>query len=325
MPAYGPYEEYHPTASFLSEEDLKERKNYIGGSEVAAILGLSPWNTPLDVWRKKTEDFEYSEPAEHMAWGNILEPTIVNEFLRRNVELKVIHDVPEQTDISSIIKVRPDKVVQNVESHEKIPTFYPVEIKTTNAFQRNWTENIPDYYYVQVLLEIAAWRAPHGYTAVLIGGQKYKDYVIESSPKIAQQIIDRCHTWWDKYVVANKPPPAQNLGDIAWLYGRDDGETIEATADVLQLIENYKSAKSVVALQTKVMKSAELELKKYMENHAILINDNKVLCTWKSPKDSTVIDYKALAQELIDGEIIEKSDLEPFTFTKENARRFLVK
>ena len=33
---------------------LKERQKGIGGSDVAAILGMSPWRTPYQVWEEKT-------------------------------------------------------------------------------------------------------------------------------------------------------------------------------------------------------------------------------------------------------------------------------
>ena len=48
---------------------LKGRRTGIGGSDVAAVLGLNPWKTPLDVWNDKlgiSEDKEMSEPAY---WG----------------------------------------------------------------------------------------------------------------------------------------------------------------------------------------------------------------------------------------------------------------
>ena len=34
---------------------LKERQKGIGGSDVAAILGMSPWRTPYQVWEEKSE------------------------------------------------------------------------------------------------------------------------------------------------------------------------------------------------------------------------------------------------------------------------------
>ena len=40
------------------DEWLAEREKGIGASEVAAILGLSPWDTPFSLWLKKTHQAE---------------------------------------------------------------------------------------------------------------------------------------------------------------------------------------------------------------------------------------------------------------------------
>ena len=37
----------------ITEKQRLERKKSIGGSDVAAILGLSPWKTPGDVYLEK--------------------------------------------------------------------------------------------------------------------------------------------------------------------------------------------------------------------------------------------------------------------------------
>jgi len=36
------------------EEWLEERKNGIGGSDAATILGLNPYKTNIDLWEEKT-------------------------------------------------------------------------------------------------------------------------------------------------------------------------------------------------------------------------------------------------------------------------------
>ena len=38
------------------EEWLARRRSGIGGSDVAAVLGLSPWKSPRQVWLDKTTD-----------------------------------------------------------------------------------------------------------------------------------------------------------------------------------------------------------------------------------------------------------------------------
>ena len=64
---------------------LEGRRTGIGGSDVAAVLGLNPWKTPLDVWNDKlglSEDKGMTEPAY---WGTVLEDTVAKELDRKSV------------------------------------------------------------------------------------------------------------------------------------------------------------------------------------------------------------------------------------------------
>lgn len=63
---------------------LKERQKGIGGSDVAAILGVSAYRTPLDVFMDKTSEItEDKSPSEAAYWGTTLEDIVAQEFSRR--------------------------------------------------------------------------------------------------------------------------------------------------------------------------------------------------------------------------------------------------
>lgn len=63
---------------------LKERKAGIGGSDVAAVLGINPYRTPLDVYLDKTNPNVEDKPISDSAyWGTLLEDQVANEFSRR--------------------------------------------------------------------------------------------------------------------------------------------------------------------------------------------------------------------------------------------------
>jgi putative phage-type endonuclease len=64
------------------DEWLAARRTGIGGSDIAAILGLSPWRTPLDVYRDKVDGAEQPE-TEAMRWGRLLEDVIAREYAVR--------------------------------------------------------------------------------------------------------------------------------------------------------------------------------------------------------------------------------------------------
>ena len=72
------------TAEDDRENWLRERKKGIGGSDVAAVLGLNPWRTPLDVFNEKTAETVDDKPQSEAAhFGTILEDVVADEFARR--------------------------------------------------------------------------------------------------------------------------------------------------------------------------------------------------------------------------------------------------
>ena len=62
---------------------LKERQKGVGGSDVAAILGLSPWRTPYDVYLDKIGEAPKELTSQAAHFGTKLEATIADEFSER--------------------------------------------------------------------------------------------------------------------------------------------------------------------------------------------------------------------------------------------------
>lgn len=64
-------------------EWLAQRRTGIGGSDVAAILGLSPWRTPYQVWEDKTGRSDDQEETPALYWGRLLEDPIRQAYADR--------------------------------------------------------------------------------------------------------------------------------------------------------------------------------------------------------------------------------------------------
>lgn len=55
----------------------------LGGSEIAAVLGLSPFESRFGLWHRKHGDLGPVDETPEMYWGKTLEPVIRAEFERR--------------------------------------------------------------------------------------------------------------------------------------------------------------------------------------------------------------------------------------------------
>ena len=65
---------------------LKHRSLGIGGSDVAAILGLSKWKSPLSVYMDKVFPEQADDKPKHeaMEWGSRLENSIATKFFENH-------------------------------------------------------------------------------------------------------------------------------------------------------------------------------------------------------------------------------------------------
>lgn len=63
---------------------LEARRAGIGASDIAAIMGISPWSTPFQVWASKVAEIPEDEGSEQMKWGRILENVILDEWAKEH-------------------------------------------------------------------------------------------------------------------------------------------------------------------------------------------------------------------------------------------------
>lgn len=217
---------------------LAARRAGIGGSDVAAILGLSPWNTPLDVYLEKLGELPPTEETPAMHWGSTLEPVILDEFQRqtgqqvaRNLPMTRHADHPHM--IAHIDGMTADGAI--------------VEAKTARS-DHDWGEpgsaDIPVYYQTQVAHYLAVTGARIAYVPVLIGASDFRIYQVDRDDSFIADLIDAERSFWHEHVVARVPPAPVNAADALRLWARDNGQAVEAGAEIAEKIAALKALKA---------------------------------------------------------------------------------
>ena len=144
------------------QEWLEARKKFIGGSDVACILGLNPWKTNQQLYREKKGLVMPDDLSDNplVAYGTNAEPHIRALFELDHKELKVEY-IPENSWRNSkypFAAASLDGWTQDENGRKGI-----LEIKTatiTSGQQAShWKDKIPDNYYCQVLfyLGVTEW------------------------------------------------------------------------------------------------------------------------------------------------------------------------
>lgn len=296
---------------------LAERRKGIGGSDAAAVLGCSPWATPMDVYLDKIGEAQDKEETDAMRFGTILEPVIREEYLRRTG-----HEVMHSTAMSFVSDAHPF-MRANLDGIAKPKGSAPrvLEIKTARSAD-GWgdegTDEVPIQYNAQVQHYMAVTGLMVADIAVLIGGSQFRIYTVEADKELHEALIQREHDFWHGHVLARVPPDPINADDVAKLFAKDNGAAIEAGDEIFAAWDELRDARARAKALAAEIEALELRIKGAMGEAAELRYRGNVLATWKAARDSSRFDAKAFAAA-------HPELAAQFSKTTPGSRRFLIK
>lgn len=157
------------------------RAHGIGGSEVAAIVGCSPFESRFSLWHRKAALVAPVDVTPEMEWGTRLEPAIAQKFREQHPELTF-----DRTGHTFAHENRPWQIAN--------PDLYGdalVEVKCSRdgiGWGTPGTDEVPIYYRQQVLWYCDVLDAPGAHLAVLVGGNDYREYYVAHDPAEAAEL-----------------------------------------------------------------------------------------------------------------------------------------
>ncbi len=182
------------------------RRKGIGGSDAAAILGISPYKSILELWEDKTErspieDYE----TDITRFGHIMEPIIRAEFTRRT-GLKVRQkNAILQSEDYPFMMANLDGIVKDPDGNLAI-----FEAKTASEYKRDvWEERVPEEYIAQLQHYFAVTGLSKAYIAAVVGGNTYYCYIVYRDEAYIEKLIKAEAEFWN-CVVSDTQPPADS-------------------------------------------------------------------------------------------------------------------
>lgn len=264
---------------------LAQRKKGIGGSDIAAILGVSKFKTALDVYLSKTTD-QPEQKGEHLYWGHALENPIIDRFVQ-DTGANVIRqpEMRRHPDYEWAI-ANADALITNSDTIEAI-----LEIKTSSAFKsREWgaddTDEVPIEYIAQVQWYMWIYDVQEAYLAALIGGNQYRQYHIKRDDELIAMLAEKAQAFWQNHVIPRIPPEPQNGEDAQKLYPHDNGDTAEADSATLTAYAELRELKAQEKELKAQIAAKEDLLKIKIGNYSTMQANGNTLFTWKTQSSS---------------------------------------
>jgi len=304
----------HVYSTVTQEEDeeawLKARTIGIGGSDIGAICGVSPFSSARQVYLNKTGQFQDAlnpdaAAQERMHFGHLLEPVVAYEYARRTgARLLTINALLQHNEYPWAI-ANIDRLIIDEEGNP----IGVLECKTTSEYNNDAWESgdlLTSYIY-QLNWYLWILGLEKGAFACLVGGNKFYHYdVFRNDELLRDTIIPAAKSFWYDNVLALKEPEMQAV-DTEFANGiyssvvknseiiLDDDISNDLAATILD-------CKAKIKELTKTMEEAQNRLKDRIKDKEIAYTKDYTI-KW-SPRAQNRVDTEKLKTQF--PEIYEK-------------------
>lgn len=176
------------------------RARGIGGSEIAAVLGLSPWESRFSLWHRKMGLAAPVAQNDVMYWGNRLEAVIRDEFNLRHAD-----DLPPVRTIGTWRHGARPWQIANPDGRLDDELYEGKTAYNSDGWGEPGTDEIPVYYRTQVIWYLDVFGLKRCHLAVLVSGSDYREYVVEYAPDEVEIMLDAARDFLDTLERRERP------------------------------------------------------------------------------------------------------------------------
>ena len=253
-------------------EDL--RQNYIGGSDAAAVIGISRFRSPLSVYLEKKSLVKKEPQNERMLWGVRIEPLLRERFQELTGyevrELKYVLQSVENSfaiaNLDGIVNLGPAEGNQ----------WACLELKCVNEFTGNSDDfrggaagYISPEYYAQIQHYLYITGLNTAFLGMLIGGNRFVYNRISRDDEAISNMIRLEKHWYEQYFLTNTPAPA-GPGDgelLGKFYDRPERKEVQLPESAAALVDDYLSATQEIKKWEERKKLAQVKLEEMIGNN----------------------------------------------------------
>lgn len=254
---------------------------YVGGGNVAGILGLSPYRSPLDEYLTIVSENDPISARQDRFFRRrkALEP-FAAEVFEQVTGLKVI-DRNKRYDDPKLPFLRAEIDFELSDGgNGETKTVHPLAAK-------DWGDpdsgaEPPLYVTAQVMHGLSVTGKSHAWVHALIGLDDDRIYRVHRDDDLITAIRQREYQFWQFHILPRVMPPPATEEDLARLYRRDSGRTVEADAEIAAKFHELIDCRARQKLIESEREGLELAIKLFMRDATTLLVHGKPVLTWKT-------------------------------------------
>jgi len=314
--------------SELSDEQwLALRRKGIGGSQVAAILGCSPWAGAFEVYGEIVEGIRQEETTT-MRRGKLLEP-VVSQIFTDETGLEVTPSVMAWHPEHDWMIANPDNIVPAEKSGLEIKTSTPWAKDDWGKYHPGvYTDAVPVHYVFQCAAYMAVMDCDTWYVCVMFSRDDVRIYKLHRDRQTEERMIEKLGCFWHENIEPRVQPSldqAKRLSEyVKERFPLDKEPLRQAEDDELPALEILRECHDLSKIAKTRLEVAKVGVQMMIgEAAGIEYEDGKV--TWKKTKDQEKTNWEGVATE--QAAFVPADDHERIvrehTTTTPGSRRFL--
>lgn len=258
--------------SIAIQEQATDRRTFIGSSDIAAIIGISPWRTAWDVFEEKTADAPEEHDSPILRRGRRAEPylleTLKSEFdvwvIRANV--RSVHPkypfLQAESDFTYVIDgthvTEELKLLTSFDDYGGRVNIGHGELKSVGFNRGEWGEagsqDVPPYYLAQAMFAMHVNQLPEATIWGCFGFDDIRPYRFEYDAETGMALEAAAVAFWTNHVIPRVPPPTKTVEDCRKALAKYQGFTWEASESALGSAARIQAIKRTIKLaQTALM------------------------------------------------------------------------
>lgn len=282
----------------------EQRQKFLGGSDIAAVIGMSRWKTPYQLWLDKTTppsdkpEANRNVKARGKVWEAVVAEMLVDELQSHGHKVEVLNrnaryqdkEVPYfACEVDFELRMDDDPEPWNVE----LKTVHPL---AAGAWGESFTDQYPVDYAAQCAWGLGVTGRRRGILAPLFGADEIRVYAYEADDDVIPWLRTKGREFWEQYVVPKVPPPATTVEDLNSLYAKQGESGLLADSEMTELILQLRQCSREIDAANAKWDLLEFRIKSMMKDASHLFVGEKEALTWREQKTS-VLDQKALREQ----------------------------
>ncbi len=272
-----------------------DRSQWLGASDAAAVLGISPWCTKLELYEQKLGLAEKPVESWPMRRGNALEAHVALEYSRlTGRETRVVDQPLVHPDHAFLVGHLDREVVTPEGEPRRI-----LEVKTTTR-REGWgdteTDDIPTHYLCQCHVYLALSGAAVC-DVVLDTGVEVRVYEVHRDEALEAEIIARMVAFWNDNVLARVPPSPTTSAEASRAWTAIAGKSINGSPQLLRDVEELRKIKDQQKDLDERREAVELRIKITLGDSESAHDEHGVTFVTLKTQTSNRLDVTALKQD----------------------------